>query len=59
MGKVDCVREAINESFDDGKYERSVEIAKNLLVKGNLSLREISEIVDIPLRDVEELKLNL
>ena len=58
MGKVDCVREAINESFDDGKYERSVEIAKNLLVKGNLSLREISEIVDIPLRDVEELKLN-
>lgn len=59
MGKVDCVREAINESFDDGKYERSVEIAKNLLVKGNLSLREISEIVDIPLEDVEELKLNL
>lgn len=59
MGKVDCVREAINESFDDGKYERSVEIAKNLLVKGNLSLREISEIVDIPLEDVEKLKLNL
>lgn len=55
MGKVDCVREAI----DNGKYERSVEIAKNLLVKGNLSLREISEIVDIPLEDVEKLKLNL
>ena len=55
MGKVDCVMEAI----EDGKYERSVEVAKNLLVKGNLSLREISEIVDIPLGDVEELKLNL
>lgn len=55
MGKVDCVREAI----DDGKYERSVEIAKILLVKGNFSLSEISEIVNIPLEDVEKLKHNL
>ena len=68
MGKVDCVMEACRESYDEGLSEgmskglskglreKSLEIAKNLLARGNFSCDEISEIVGIDLDEIVELK---
>jgi hypothetical protein len=55
MGKVDCVREAI----ENAKRDNSIEIATNCLKISNLSLEEISECTGLPLEKVMELKSNL
>lgn len=71
MGKVDCVTEACNESFDRGKEQgieqgiekgmndSKVEIACKLLTDGKYSLEEISDITDLHLSRLEELKNSL
>ena len=56
MGKVDCVMEACNESYEKGFKQGSIEIAKNLLANSDLSLAEIAENTGLPLKKVEELK---
>ena len=59
MGKVDCVMEACNESYENGVNDRNIEIAINLLKNSNLSFEEISENTGLPLEKVKELKSNL
>lgn len=56
MGKVDCVVEALQETYDEGKNDNSIEIAKKLLNEDVFSLEKISEITDLPISDIEELK---
>ena len=55
MGKVDCVMEAIEK----GVYERSIEIATNLLKNTDFSLEDIAKNTGLPLEKVEELKRNV
>ena len=59
MGKVDCVMEACNESYDNGMNDKSIEIAINFLRNSNDSLEKISKITGLPLEKVMELKSNL
>ena len=59
MGKVDCVMGACNESFEKGAEYSSIKIAENLLVNSNLSLAEIAENTDLPLKKVEELESDI
>ena len=51
MGKVDCVREAIEND--------KIEIVTNCLKISNLSLEEIAECTGLPLEKVRELESNL
>lgn len=55
MGKVDCVREAIENGIND----KSIEIATNFLKNTNASLEDISINTGLPLEKVKELKSNL
>ena len=71
MGKVDCVMEACQKSYEEGraagllearlegKYWVSIDIAKKMLVKGAYSLEEISDVTGLPLDVVSELKKNI
>ncbi|WP_407422339.1 hypothetical protein [Methanobrevibacter sp.] len=63
MNKVDCVVEALEEKYDEGKSEgisqgerdKSEEIAVNLLREGVFSLGKIAEITGLPISEVEAL----
>ena len=63
MGKVDCVMEACQKSYGEGKSEGKsealIDIAKKMLVKGTYSLEEISDLTNLPLDVVSELKKNI
>ncbi len=67
MGKVDCVMEACRESYDkgvsdgfsDGFSQSSEDIACRLLNMGKLSVLEISNITNLSLEKINELKRNL
>ena len=50
---------ACNESFEKGAEYSSITIAENLLVNSNLSLAEIAENTDLPLKKVEELESDI
>ncbi|WP_458404400.1 hypothetical protein [Methanobrevibacter sp.] len=71
MGKVDCVTEACNESYDrgikqgieqgieQGKDDAKVDIACNMICGDVCSLEEISNITGLSLSKIKELKRNL
>ena len=44
------------KGIEKGKMERSVEMAKKLLAKNNMSIDEISELTELSKREIEELR---
>lgn len=67
MGKVDCVMEACQKSYDEGVNkgisqgveQNSLDVAKKMLSMGDYSLEEISDITGLSLDDVIGLKSNM
>ena len=59
MGKVDCVKEACQNSYNDGRSEGVSEerrgIALNMLAEG-YSLESISRCTTLSIEDIEMLK---
>lgn len=63
MGKIDCVVEFGQEKYDEGLLKgaliKSEDLAKNLLNEGIFSDEKISQLTDLPLEKVKELKMTL
>ena len=59
MGKIDCVVEFGQEKYDAGVRDKSEDLTKNLLSEGSFSDEKISQLTDLPLEKVKELKMTL
>lgn len=55
MEKVDCIQEAFQEKYDEGRSEGKLEVARNMLIEG-LDLEIISQCTGFSLEEVINLK---
>ena len=55
MGKVDCVKEACQNSYNDGRSEEREAIVLNMLAEG-YSLESIYRCTTLSIEDIERLK---
>lgn len=55
MGKVDCVMGVCQESYNKGAFQKAVEVACNLLRRGDLSFETIAECTELTLEKIIEL----
>lgn len=56
MVKVDCVVEYGQDKYNEGVHDSSIELAGRLLAEGIFSIEKISEIVNLPVEEIEEIK---
>lgn len=47
------------EALEEGRIEKAIENAKNMLVDGKLTLEKIAEYAGLPLDEVKKLKATL